>query len=156
VEVAFTSPGPTWRGTGYLDANFGSEPLEAGFTQWTWSRAHGRDGVTVIYDSECRDGSATQLALKVDADGGIHSFQPPALRSLPATRWGIPRAIRADSEGPLAVRATLESAPFYARSLIDAELLGEPVTLLHESLSLERFQAGWVKALLPFRMPRRT
>jgi carotenoid 1,2-hydratase len=25
---------------------------------------------------------------------------------------------------------------------------------VHESLSLERFRAGWVHAMLPFRMPR--
>jgi len=33
-------------------------------------------------------------------------------------------------------------------------LLGESVTAMHESLSLDRFRARWVQMLLPFRMPR--
>jgi carotenoid 1,2-hydratase len=28
------------------------------------------------------------------------------------------------------------------------------MTAVHESLSLDRFQARWVQAMLPFRMPR--
>ena len=156
VEVTFDSPGLSWRGTGYLDSNFGSEPLEAGFKQWTWSRAHLKDRVVVLYDSERRDGGTGALALAVGPEGKISSFVPPPMRPVRAARWGIAREIRADSEDNLAVMSTLEDAPFYARSLIATELLGERVTALHESLSLDRFQAGWVKALLPFRMPRWT
>jgi carotenoid 1,2-hydratase len=51
---------------------------------------------------------------------------------------------------------TAEDAPFYARSLLDSKLLGEPVSAVHESLSLDRFNARWVQLLLPFRMPRST
>ena len=51
---------------------------------------------------------------------------------------------------------TLEDTPFYARSLLDTCLLGEPVHGVHESLDLERFRSGWVQMLLPFRMPRRS
>ena len=50
---------------------------------------------------------------------------------------------------------TLEDGPFYARSLLDTRLLGEPAMAVHESLSLQRFRAPWVQVLLPFRMPRR-
>ena len=50
---------------------------------------------------------------------------------------------------------SLEDGPFYARSLIESTLLGERVHGVHESLSLDRFAAPWVQALLPFRMPRR-
>ena len=49
---------------------------------------------------------------------------------------------------------TLEDAPFYARSLVAAKLLGESVILMHESLSLDRFRMPVVQAMLPFRMPR--
>ena len=49
---------------------------------------------------------------------------------------------------------TLEDAPFYARSVVSAKLLGEHVTLMHESLSLDRFRMPMVQAMLPFRMPR--
>lgn len=52
------------------------------------------------------------------------------------------------------MRRTLTDAPFYARSVIGTHLLGEPVTAIHESLSLTRFASPWVQAMLPFRMPR--
>ena len=53
------------------------------------------------------------------------------------------------------VRQTLEDTPFYSRSVIETGLFGEQVTAVHESLSLDRFQAPWVQAMLPFRIPRR-
>ena len=53
------------------------------------------------------------------------------------------------------MRETLEDSPFYARSVVSASLLGERADAVHESLSLDRFRAGWVRLLLPFRMPRR-
>ena len=49
---------------------------------------------------------------------------------------------------------TLEDAPFYARSVVSAQLCGEPVMMMHESLSLDRFRQPVVQAMLPFRMPR--
>jgi carotenoid 1,2-hydratase len=52
------------------------------------------------------------------------------------------------------VISTLEDTPFYARSVVRTRLLGEPVTAMHESLSLDRFSALWVQAMLPFRIPR--
>jgi carotenoid 1,2-hydratase len=49
---------------------------------------------------------------------------------------------------------TLESAPFYARSLISTRMQGQRAFAVHESLSLGRFRSAWVQAMLPFRMPR--
>lgn len=63
--------------------------------------------------------------------------------------------MRSDAGHPARVLRTLEDGPFYARSLVGATWLGEPVQALHESLSLRRFSAPWVQAMLPFRMPRR-
>ena len=71
---------------------------------------------------------------------------------MPPTRWRVRRQTRA--EGMMAVRATLEDTPFYARSLVATRLLGESVVLMHESLDLDRFRAPWVQAMLPFRVPR--
>jgi carotenoid 1,2-hydratase len=48
----------------------------------------------------------------------------------------------------------MESAPFYARTLISTHLLGQQGLAIHESLSLDRFRSGLVQAMLPFRMPR--
>ncbi len=72
--------------------------------------------------------------------------------ALKRTGWRVERSVRSD--GTAAVIRTLEDAPFYARSVVSANLLGEPVTLMHESLSLDRFKMPVVQAMLPFRMPR--
>jgi carotenoid 1,2-hydratase len=46
VEAEMASPRQSWSGHGYLDANFGNRPLEAGCCRWTWScaRRARRDG----------------------------------------------------------------------------------------------------------------
>ncbi len=64
------------------------------------------------------------------------------------------RHTRADAGQPVRVRQTLEDAPFYSRSVIDTQLLGQRVTAVHESLSMDRFTAPWVQAMLPMRIPR--
>lgn len=68
------------------------------------------------------------------------------------TGWRVARSVRSD--GAAKIVKTLEDAPFYARSVLSAKLLGKPVTLIHESLSLDRFKMPLVQAMLPFRMPR--
>ena len=87
-----------------------------------------------------------------DPQGRMQTFEPPALHTLKRTGWRIGREVR--SEDAPRVLKTLEDAPFYARSVISARLLDEPVILMHESLSLDRFSMPIVKAMLPFRMPR--
>ena len=52
VSAEFSEPDIKWSGNGYLDANFGAEPLEAGFRRWTWSRAPTRRGAAILYDVE--------------------------------------------------------------------------------------------------------
>jgi carotenoid 1,2-hydratase len=160
VSVTLTDPRLSWSGDGYLDSNWGAEPLEDGFRDWDWSRARRRDGgASVLYEANRRDGSTLSLALQINRDGAVETFEPPARRALPTTSvWRIPRATRGEEPGtgaaPVRVLETLEDTPFYARSTIATQLLGEPVTAVHESLSLDRFAAGWVRLLLPFRMPR--
>jgi carotenoid 1,2-hydratase len=158
VEVEMEQPGLRWRGDAYLDANRGSEPLEAAFTRWDWLRANSRDGAAVLYDVTCRNGDELGLALHFDASGTVRNLVPPTKVRLPTTGWRVARATRSEGEDREQHKArllrTLEDTPFYARSLIAIQLLGEPVIAMHESLSLERFRTGWVKLLLPFRMPR--
>ncbi len=154
VEVALQRPSLTWSGAGYLDHNAGSAPLEAGFHRWDWSRGTlaGAGGATVLYDAARRDGTALSLALRFDRTGRTEAFTPPPPAPLPPCRWGVARGTRGEAA---TVLRTLEDTPFYARSVIRAGLLGEAVTSMHESLSLDRFRTRWVQALLPFRMPRR-
>lgn len=154
VSVRLDEPRLHWSGDGYLDSNWGSEPLEQGFSDWDWSRARRRQGgAAILYEANRRDASTLSLALQVEPDGRVQSFPPPPRAPLPTTSvWRIARATR--SETPPQVLETLEDTPFYARSTIATQLLGEPLTAVHESLSLERFTQPWVRMLLPFRMPR--
>jgi carotenoid 1,2-hydratase len=150
VEVALDRPGLSWSGQAYFDHNEGDRPLEADFASWNWSRTRVPNGTAILYEVERRDGPMT-LAMRYDDAGGVQDIAPPPPVRLPATLWRVPRQISAHAP---AVLQTLEDTPFYARSVIAAELLGHRVTAMHESLALDRFVTPWVQAMLPFRMPR--
>jgi carotenoid 1,2-hydratase len=155
IEVELDRPALSWSGSGYFDLNDGDEPLEEGFAHWDWARASFHDGksAALLYDVTDRQGRRSGLALRADDSGAIHEVEPPAERRLPRTLWWMPRATRSDGEAR--VKATLEDAPFYARSLLATKLLGQETLAMHESLSLDRFRSGIVKTMLPWRMPRR-
>ena len=152
IEVDFTRPARRWRGHAYLDSNAGCAPLEQDFSGWHWSRARLGDDAVVLYDARCRDGSRTQLALRLDGGGGARALPPPAETPMASTLWRIARTTR--SEATPCVLSTLEDTPFYARSLVGARLCGTEVQAFHESLDLDRFANRLVQLLLPFRMAR--
>ena len=152
VQVALDQPQLRWQGDGYFDMNRGDAPLEQGFIDWQWSRGATRDGAIIMYEALRRDGSRIDLAMTFDPQGRMQEFEPPPLQTLRRTGWRVARSIRSDDTA--SVVRTLEDAPFYARSVISAKMLDETVTLMHESLSLDRFTMPIVQAMLPFRMPR--
>lgn len=152
VQVRLDHPRLSWQGDGYFDMNCGDAPLEHGFSDWQWARGAMQDGTAILYEAERRDGSRVDLAMTFDSNGRMHVFEPPPTVDLRRTGWRIARSVRSESAAKIV--KTLENAPFYARSVISARLLGEPVTLMHESLSLDRFNMPIVQAMLPFRMPR--
>ncbi len=154
VEVAFEEPRLRWSGRGYLDTNYGDQPLESCFARWHWSRACLADRTAVLYDVTRRDGTEHSVALQFDAAGHAIDFLKPPTAQLPPTGWRVPRETRAERGSAVMVIKTLEDAPFYARSLIDTQVLGARATAMHESLSLDRFRQPWVRLMLPFRMPR--
>jgi carotenoid 1,2-hydratase len=150
VEVKLDSPAVSWSGPAYFDTNAGDRPLEADFVRWDWSRTSLPGGTGILYDVERRDGPL-RLAMRYADAGGVEDFAvlPPV--ALPPTFWRVPRSIGAAAP---AVIQTLEDTPFYARSVVAAELSGQRVLAMHESLSMDRFTSPWVQAMLPFRMPR--
>ena len=141
-------------GSGYLDTNDGDAPLEDSFASWHWSRASVGNETAILYDVRPREGAPSCLALHCDTEGHARPFEAPPPFALPRSRWGIERFTRAESSDTRVLR-TLVDAPFYARSLVASRFQGRDATAVHESLSLDRFNAPWVRALLPFRMPRR-
>ncbi|MBC7610978.1 MAG: carotenoid 1,2-hydratase [Polaromonas sp.] len=156
VEVDLVKPSLRWQGNAYLDSNEGEEPVTVPFKTWDWSRARMADGSTaVIYDVTQLSGAQTLLAERFKPDGSWESFVPPPQRqALAQTLWRIDRGIRADG-GKAQVLDTLEDTPFYARSLLQTQLLGEQVTAVHETLEPQRLKSRAVQMMLPWRMPRR-
>jgi carotenoid 1,2-hydratase len=148
VEVDFESPRQKWSGQAYHDMNWGDEPLEKGFTGWTWSRSADADATLVYYDAERKDGSRKSAALSF-ADGEVSAINPPPQHALRRGFWTMPRVVRAASKPRLV--ATLEDAPFYTRNHVR---IGDR-DAIHESLSLTRFDTRLVQLMLPFRMPRK-
>jgi carotenoid 1,2-hydratase len=154
VEVLMSQPNLRWHGSGYVDTNSGSEPIEDAFRSWTWSRTDLRRGAAVFYDIVPRGAPAGSLSLLFNPAGKIENLDLPPRVDLPKTRWNIHRQTRSEDPRSLQILKTLESAPFYARSLISTRILGQQSFAIHESLSLDRFRSPWVQAMLPFRMPR--
>ena len=152
VEVDLTSPGLRWSGEGYHDENWGSEPLEAGFSGWHWSRLHRLDGPTeVCFEARMLEGGQNRFCMQFPA--GAEADAPnPIARELPTSRWGIRRRLigggQVPAGGPIRI---VEDTPFYARSM-GSSAAGQVV---QESLDLDRFRSARVRWLLPFRMPRR-
>jgi carotenoid 1,2-hydratase len=155
IEVTLDQPGVSWSGAAYMDSNEGDEPIEKGFVDWDWSRARMHDGSTaVIYDVRPSSGPGRVIAQRFAPDGTTSSFEPPARQQLPASMWRVARAIHTDAGRPARVLETLEDTPFYVRSTLASSLLGEPVTSIHESLSVPRLVSLPVRLMLPWRMPR--
>lgn len=154
VSVDFDHPDLHWRGDGYFDINHGDASLEHDFRSWQWSRAATRTGAVISYDTLARDGADKMIALHVDPAGQLTRIAPLTETPLRKTLWRVDRSARADADTSVRVVSTLEDAPFYARSHLAARIRGEDVAMMHESLSLDRFQMPIVQAMLPFRMPR--
>ncbi len=158
IEVELERPAIRWSGSGYLDINDGDEALEDGFSHWDWARASldgGRRAV-LLYDVLDRQREHSSLAIQTDDQGRTEPVEMPRAVRLPRTLWQMRRGTRVSADGGARVRSTLEDTPFYARSLLSTHLFGQDAPAMHESLSLDRFRTRWVKALLPYRMPRRT
>jgi carotenoid 1,2-hydratase len=151
VEVDLEAPRLRWNGRGYLDANAGSEPLEAAFSTWDWSRTERGDGLRLHYEVRYPEGEQRLFAYHVAPDGRHVEAEASAAQPQRRTGWGLSRGPRPGHE----IRAVrgLEDTPFYSRSLFEAPVAG--VHTVHEHLDMNRFKAPWVRLLLPFRMPRR-
>jgi carotenoid 1,2-hydratase len=158
VAVDLQQPRLKFSGSGYLDSNFGTAPLEHDFGGWTWSRASVDGRTTVLFDLTMPDGKMHERGWRFDRKGTMEAVSEPMLdRSLPATRWRLARAMRSALGNSARVLQTLEDTPFYARSLVELGELGEegtPVCAIHESLDLRRFCNPWVQRMLPFRIRR--
>ncbi len=152
IEVEMNAPSLSWRGHGYVDHNRGLEPIEDGFAAWEWARMQGKDRSLIHFDMQPRQSSLQHLALSFYQDGRIDTFEAPERKPLRRGFWGMSRVTRSQSEAKLL--RTFEDAPFYTRNMVGAQIDGEAMTGVHESLSLDKFSSPIVQKMLPFRMPR--
>lgn len=156
IEVDFDKPDWHWRGHAYFDTNHGERSLEDDFLHWNWSRSTSQDSAEresrITYAITQNDGERRALALRFSGNGDLHRETVPPSVQLPKSGWRVARETR--STGQVSVVRTLEDAPFYARSILDQKGGSDPGIVMHENLALDRFRAGWVRCLLPFRMPR--
>ncbi len=151
--VELESPGVSFRGSGYLDTNRGVEPLEQGFSWWSWSRSAHDDEPVTTYDAIRKDGSRISDARRHGPSG---SEEVPGLApvALPRSRWGLPRTVLADPGTRARVLKDLEDTPFYGRSLIESTVAGKRAVSVYEALSCDRFASPLVQWMLPYRMRR--
>lgn len=155
VEVTLDEPALRFRGHGYLDGNSGTEGLEAGFRSWQWSRASldGGTRAALTYDVERVDGTRASHG-RVLSRRGVERSTALERAPLSRTRWGLEREIACDRGASPKLATTMEDTPFYSRSLVRAPVHGEEALIMHESLSMDRFVAPWVRFLVPFRTRR--
>ncbi len=156
ARIDVEAEGERWQGHGYMDCNWGTRGLEDDFHRWDWSRGTLEDGRCVIlYDTIRRDGSHGLISLSFDEAGVATPFEAPPAVQVKRGFWGVDRTIAADPGHRPTVEKTLEDGPFYNRSILNTRLLGQDARMMHESFSGDRFGSRFVKAMLPFRMPRR-
>lgn len=155
IDVEFERPMLRWRGSAYLDGNFGTCPPERDFRGWQWSRTTLADETAIFYDLRYRDGTARGLAMAFAEHARIADIAAPPPVALPRGLWGMAGAARCDPGTVPSLAMRLVDAPFYTRSLLHTWLDGQNAPTVHESLSLDRLTRPWVRLMLPFRMPRR-
>jgi carotenoid 1,2-hydratase len=153
VEVTFDDPALSWSGHGYFDTNAGDEPVARAFRTWDWSRTPLGHDTAILYDAETRDGRNPVVATLFKPDGSTEDFDAPPRQPLPGTFWRVARRVQADAAPRLV--ETLEDTPFYARSVIATRIGGREGVGVHETLDVRRLDTPIVRAMLPFRMPRR-
>lgn len=152
AEVSLDRPRLQFSGTAYHDSNEGDEPLERGFSSWTWSRAELSQGTAVLYDVIGRDKQTQQHGWIYGRDGSVSPLQVAGGSRLRRSLWLLPRHTRHDAGARARIARTWEDTPFYTRQLVSTTLAGEPALLVHETLDLRRFATPWVRWMLPYRM----
>lgn len=148
-------PDGGWSGQGYHDMNYGSRPLEDDFAGWDWARGATDDGRAVLlYDAMLASGSGRRFGLVYTHDE-VSEIELPPRQTLTPGFWRVGGGIACDQTADPVLQSTYEDTPFYRRSLVQTEIDGERLVMMHETLDCRRLANPLVKLMLPFRMPRR-
>ena len=155
ATVTLEEPKLSFSGEAYFDGNRGCEPLGAGFDRWHWMRGPAADkkGSSIIYDAKDRGGNWTRFSRVFRPDGQSEVIALDNDQRLPRSRWLLERTTRVASDERAWLDRTLESAPFYARSVVsirdgkDRERLA-----MHEVMDVSRFRRRLIQAAFYLRM----
>jgi carotenoid 1,2-hydratase len=109
----------SFKGTGYHDHNFGSEPMKESFDEWYWGRYH-FDTSTLIYYVMNVKGEWDNRAWLIDQDGSVLALDSVELEEQGLTFFGLRSARRLkfkgeDFEAVLQKDQLIDSGPFYQR-----------------------------------------
>ncbi len=154
IEVRLGRHGE-WDGHGYLDSNFGTRPLEADFSYWTWGRFPHGGGSTVFYDPDRRDGTRLGFAARFGADGSAEAIEPPPEVGLGRSLWAVRRRTRGEDGARARQTRAMLDTPFYTRSAVTTRLGGREVEGVHEAIDLDRFAWPLLKPMIAMKVPRR-
>jgi carotenoid 1,2-hydratase len=147
ATVELAAPRLSFTGTAYLDMNEGEGALEDAFARWSWTRVSSANDTFVVYDTVGDDGAVRERAFAF-SEASARTFEPMGRSSLGSTLFGL----RRESRGHLGLVRTIEDGPFYARSVVRANVAGRDLLGVHEHVDLARFASSWVRFLIPFRM----
>ncbi|PKD44748.1 hypothetical protein [Rhodohalobacter barkolensis] len=109
----------SFKGTGYHDHNFGSEPMKESFDEWYWGRYH-FDTSTLIYYVMNVKGEWDNRAWLIDQDGSVLALDSIELEEHGLTFFGLQSARRLKFKGEgfeavLQKDQLIDSGPFYQR-----------------------------------------
>ncbi len=96
--------------------NWGAEPLEEAFRDWTWLRAETHAGTTVLYDVTTREKERRAFGRSF-ANGTVGDHPLPERHALPRGLWGMPRPLL--SERTPQLEQKLEDAPSIPATMSD-------------------------------------
>jgi carotenoid 1,2-hydratase len=161
VEFRSESHGLRFSGQGYHDVNLGTEPLHAGWRQWSWGRAHIEDETRIYYDAEAMNGERTKLVL-TGRNGRLSVERPESVADGQVlTPWLLrpPKRIDAGALNGAVVSVettkVLESSPFYQRQLSAFTSGNVRVQGIGEYVDLTRFARPAIRFMLRHRIYRR-
>ena len=129
----------TLEGIGYLDTNYGEEPLSSSLPRWQWSRSHSE--VTDLTEIEFKL-PTLQQSLHVSAHRGSTSVWRSVLRERAQIKTGWGLQVPALPQSRL-----LESSPFYAR--LEARQ-GESHQM-YEVADFQKFDSPWIRWMARFK-----
>jgi carotenoid 1,2-hydratase len=152
ASVDLRHPKLSFSGTAYHDMNYGVRALADDFWGWHWQRErhHEHNYTDIHYRVLGRDHSSYHHAYRYHDLGKTEPLLAQAPKVFGRSKWGL-QQWGSRLQG-IKKHTVLEDSPFYTRTLLTKS---HQQHIMHEQLSLRRFEQPWVQKLIPYRLRRR-